>query len=158
MVRLADLSALDQANMLRKIPTLPQFPGRPWARGPALAQRRIALVTTAGLHMRGDRPWAPGGGGADYRVIPGDAVAADVVMSHLSVNFDRSGFQQDWNVAFPLERLKELARDGLVGAVAAFHYAFMGAISPVTRYEEKARELASHLKHDKVDGVVLCPV
>lgn len=158
MVRLADLSAPDQENMLRKVPTLPQFPGRPWATGPSLAQRRIALVTTAGLHLRTDRPYGPGGGGADYRAIPGDAAAHDVVMSHLSVNFDRSGFQQDWNVAFPLERLKELVRDRVVGAVAAFHYSFMGAISPVTRYEQTARELAAHLKADDVDGVVLCPV
>lgn len=158
MVRLADLSALDQENMLKKVPTLPQLPGRPWAQGPALAKRRIALVTTAGLHLRSDRPYGPGGGGTDYRVIPAEAAAGDIVMSHLSVNFDRSGFQQDWNVAFPLERLKELVRDKVVGSVAAFHYSFMGAISPITRYEAKARELAAHLKADNVDGVLLCPV
>jgi len=158
LVRLTDLSALDQDNMLKKVPTLPQLSGRPWVSGPALARRRIALITTAGLHLRSDRPYGPGGGGTDYRVIPGDAAAGDVVMSHLSVNFDRSGFQQDWNVAFPLERLKELVRDKIVGSIAAFHYSFMGAISPITRYEAKARELATHLKHDNVDGVLLCPV
>jgi D-proline reductase (dithiol) PrdB len=158
MVRLTDLSALDQENMLKKIPTLPQLGGSPWATGPALAKRRIALVTTAGLHVRSDRPYGPAGGGTDYKVIPGDAAAGDVVMSHMSVNFDRSGFQQDWNVAFPLERLVELARDGIVGSVAAFHYSFMGAISPITRYEAKARELAALLKQDNVDGVLLCPV
>jgi len=158
MVRLTDLSALDQENMLKKVPTLPQLPGRPWVSGPALARRRIALITTAGLHLRSDRPYSPGGGGTDYRVIPGDVAAGDVVMSHLSVNFDRSGFQQDWNVAFPLERLQELVRDKIVGSLAAFHYSFMGAISPITRYEAKARELAAHLKGDNVDGVLLCPV
>jgi len=158
MVRLADLSAVDQENMLKKVPTLPQLPGRPWVQGPALSQRRIALITTAGLHLRSDRPYSPGGGGTDYRVIPGDTEAGAVVMSHLSVNFDRSGFQQDWNVAFPLERLKELVRDKVVGSIAAMHYSFMGAISPITRYEAKARELAAHLKDDNVDGVLLCPV
>ena len=158
MVRLSDLSAMDRENMLKKIPTLPQLTGRPWATGPALGQRRIALVTTAGLHLRSDRPYGPGGGGTDYKVIPGDAHAGDIVMSHMSVNFDRSGFQQDWNVAFPLERLIELVREKLVGSVAAFHYSFMGAISPITRYEEKACELAALLKRDNVDGVLLCPV
>jgi hypothetical protein len=49
-------------------------------------------------------------------------------------------------------------RDKLVGAIAAFHYAFMGAVSPVSQYEPKARELASLLKKDQVDGVLLCPV
>jgi D-proline reductase (dithiol) PrdB len=142
--------------MLQKIPTLPRLDGRPWVRGPSLARRRVAIVSTAGLHVRGDRPF--GNGGMDYRVIPGDIAAGDIVMSHTSVNFDRSGFQADWNVAFPLDRLKELARDELVGSVAGFHYSFMGAVSPVTRYEPKARELAGLLKQDQVDAVLLSPV
>ena len=157
MVRLADLPEWDRDNMLKKVPTLPRFDDRPWVNGTPLAKRRVAIVTTAGLHVRGDRPFG-GATGMDYRVIPGDATAGDLVMSHLSVNFDRSGFQADWNVAFPLDRLKELARDKIIGAVAAFHYSFMGAISPVTRYEPKARELAGLLKQDQVDAVLLTPV
>lgn len=94
----------------------------------------------------------------DYRVIPGDIEAGDLVMSHMSVNFDRGGFQEDWNVAFPLDRLKELARDKAIGSVAAFHYSFMGAVSPVTNYESKAGELAQLLRNDNVDAVLLSPV
>jgi D-proline reductase (dithiol) PrdB len=157
VVRLADLAEWDRDNMLKKVPTLPTFAGLPWVSGSPVAQRRVAIVTTAGLHTRADRPFS-GAAGMDYRVIPGDVRASDLVMSHLSVNFDRSGFQADWNVAFPLARLKELVRDKIVGAVAAFHYSFMGAISPVTRYEPKARELAGLLKQDQVDAVLLSPV
>ena len=156
MVRLADLSEPDRQNMLTKVPALPPFPGRPWTTGPVLARRRVAIVTTAGLHVRDDRAFSAGG--MDYRVIPGNAAAGDLVMSHMSVNFDRSGFQADWNVAFPLDRLGELAREGVIGSVAAFHYSFMGAVSPVTRYESKARELAGLLKSDSVDAVLLTPV
>ena len=158
MVRLADLPGWERENMLKRVPTLPRFDGRPWVRGPALAARRVAIVTTAGLHVRGDRPFGSGAVGMDYRVIPGDVATGDLVMSHVSVNFDRSGFQADWNVAFPLDRLKELASDGIVGSVAAFHYSFMGAISPVTQYEPKAGELAGLLKQDAVDAVLLSPV
>ena len=79
-------------------------------------------------------------------------------MSHASVNFDRTGFQSDWNVVFPIDRLKELVRDKIVGTLAAYHYSFMGAIPQVTRYEPKARELASLLKADNVDAVLLTPV
>ncbi len=156
MVRLAALPESDRENMLKKIPTLPRFPQRHWARGPKLAQRRVAIVSTAGLHTRGDRPF--GAGGMDYRVIPGNVGAGDLVMSHMSVNYDRSGFQEDWNVAFPLDRLNELARDKVIGSVAAFHYSFMGAVSPVTNYESKAAELAQLLHKDKVDAVLLSPV
>lgn len=157
MVRLADLPEWDRENMMRKIPTLPKFESVPWVSGAPLSKRRVAIVTTAGLHTRTDRPFS-GATGMDYRLIPGDVRAGDLVMSHLSVNYDRSGFQADWNVAFPLDRLKELVRDRIIGSVAAFHYSFMGAISPVTRYEPKARELAGLLKQDQVDAVLLSPV
>jgi D-proline reductase (dithiol) PrdB len=30
------------------------------------------------------------------------------VISHISINFDRTGFEEDWNVVFPLDRLNEL--------------------------------------------------
>ncbi|MEQ1772638.1 MAG: glycine/sarcosine/betaine reductase selenoprotein B family protein [Burkholderiales bacterium] len=158
MVRLADLPESDRENMLKKIPILPKFESRHWARGPALAQRRVAIVSTAGLHVRGDKPFGAGAASMDYRVIPGEVKAGDLVMSHMSVNYDRSGFQEDWNVAFPLDRLKDLAHEKIIGAVAAFHYSFMGAVSPVTNYEPKAKELARLLKQDNVDAVLLCPV
>jgi hypothetical protein len=47
-----------------------------------------------------------------YRVIPAETPASDLVMSHISVNFDRTGFQQDLNVAFPIDRLRELVAGG----------------------------------------------
>ena len=158
MVRLADLSQAEREGHLNRVATLPKFDTRPWVRGKPLAQRRVALLTTAGLHLRSDRAFDSGGAGMDYRVIPGDATPGDLVMSHVSVNFDRSGFQSDWNVVFPLDRLKELVRDKIAGSLAAFHYSFMGAIAPVTRYEAKVRELATLLKEDHVDAVLLTPV
>lgn len=158
MVRLVDLSRTDQEHMLKKVPTLPRFEGRPWVRGPALSRRRVAIVSTAGLHTRGDRPFGAGAASMDYRVIPGDVKAGDLVMSHMSVNYDRSGFQEDWNVAFPLDRLKELQQEKFIGSVAAFHYSFMGAVSPVTNYQPKAKALARLLRDDHVDAVLLSPV
>ena len=158
MVRLADLPQAEREGHLNRISNLPQFPARPFVKGAALAKRRVALVTTAGIHLRSDQPFDTGGAGIDYRVIPGDVAPADLVMSHASVNFDRTGFQSDWNVVFPLDRLRELVRDKIVGAVAAFHYSFMGAIPKVERYEPKARELAALLVQDKVDAVLLTPV
>ena len=78
-------------------------------------------------------------------------------MSHLSSNFDRTGFQQDANVVFPIDRLKELATDGVIGAVADFHYAFNGS-APIGTLEAPARQVASMLKKDRVDAVLLTPV
>jgi D-proline reductase (dithiol) PrdB len=78
-------------------------------------------------------------------------------MSHSSVNFDRSGFQEDVNVVFPLDRLRELESSGVIAAISGFHYSFMGA-APIRALELKARELAALLKKDRVDAVLLTPV
>ena len=133
----------------------PSFPTTPWATGPDLSKRRVALISTAGVHRRGDRPFESMSG--DYRLIPGGIPAGDLVMTHISTNFDRTGFQQDWNVVFPLDRLRELAQEGIIGSVADYHYSFMGAIDPVPM-EPKAREVAKLLLKDGVDAVLLVPV
>jgi D-proline reductase (dithiol) PrdB len=155
MARLSDLPEWERPHHLDKIKALPDYGATPFAPGPQLARRRISIVTTAGLHVRGDRPFEVGS--SDYRVIPGDVASSDVVMSHISVNYDRTGFQEDINVVFPLDRLRELEADGTIGSISDFHYSFMGASQGHT-LEGKAQELAQLLKRDGVDAVLLSPV
>lgn len=133
----------------------PSFETKPWVEGPPLRIRRVALISTAGLHRRDDRPFQIMSG--EYRIIPGDTTTRDLVMSHTSSNFDRTGFQQDLNVVFPLDRLRELAERAIVGSVASFHYSFMGAADPRSM-ESAARDLAGLLKKDNVNAVLLVPV
>jgi D-proline reductase (dithiol) PrdB len=155
MVRLADLPEWDAKNKLEKVKELAGFDARPWVKPPPLHKARVAIVTTAGVHRRNDRPFGPNA--TDYRIIPGDTRAADLVMTHQSVNFDRTGFQEDHNIVFPIDRLAELASRGVIGSVAALHYSFMGA-TQIRSLEDKARELARLLKSDAVDAVLLTPV
>jgi D-proline reductase (dithiol) PrdB len=152
---MSDLPDWDRQHHLDKIRDLPDFGPTPFVAGPPLGRRRVAIVTTSGLHAQGDRPFSVGS--ADYRVIPGATPASSLRMSHVSVNFDRSGFQEDVNVVFPLDRLRELEAEGVVGSISAFHYSFMGAAS-IRALEPKARELAGLLKKDRVDAVLLTPV
>ena len=155
MARLTEFSTSEQAHHLQKIRDLPDFGATPFVPGPPLRDRRVAIITTSGVHARGDRPFTIGA--TDYRVIPGDTPAANLLMSHVSVNFDRSGFQEDINVVFPVDRLRELAAGGEIGSVSNFHYSFMGA-APIRGLEPNARELVSLLKKDRVDAVLLTPV
>jgi len=155
MVRLADLPEWDRKNKLDKVKELTGFDARPWVKPPPLARCRIAIVTTAGLHRIGDRPF--GQRATDYRIIPGDTPASELVMSHQSVNFDRTGFQEDHNVAFPIDRLNELAQRKIIGSVAAYHYSFMGA-TQIRDLEAKSGELGGLLKKDDVDAVLLTPI
>lgn len=132
----------------------PDLGDTPLIEGPPLSERRVAIITTAGLQRPGDRPF--GFGSSDYRVLPSEA-ASSLQMSHLSTNFDRSGFQQDLNVVFPIDRLGELATDGVIGSVADYHYSFMGASDPLTM-KDAADQLAGLLRQDQVDAVLLTPV
>lgn len=128
---------------------------RPWVNGPPLSERRVAIVSTAALNLRTDAVFHPGS--TDYRIIPGDVEPGDVMMSHISVNFDRTGFQQDVNVCFPLERLHELAAEGVIGSVANFHYTLSGA-TDAPDLEQSARQIAQQMKADDVDTVLLVPI
>ncbi len=154
MVRLEDLSE----GLRKGLENLqcPTFETQSWVKGPPLSKRRVAIVSTAGLHGRDDRPFTRGAGDF-YRVIPSSINANDLLMSHASAGFDRSGFQQDWNVVFPIDLLRDFAEEGIIGSVAEFHYSFMGADNPM-RWEQQASFVANLLRKDKVDAVLLVPV
>ncbi len=153
MTRLSNLPPA-QAKRLAEL-DCPDFATRPFVSGPALSRRRVAIVSSAGLVVRGEEPFR--GRDPDYRAIPGTTAPENLLMSHISINFDRTGFQEDWNVVFPLDRLDELAAAGTIGSVARTHYSFMGATDPV-QMEPHSRELAGRLKQDGVDAVILSPV
>jgi D-proline reductase (dithiol) PrdB len=153
MVRLADLPPA-QAQRLAAF-DCPNFATQPWVTGPPLSRRRVAIVSSAGLVVRGSVPFR--GRHPDYHMIPPGTRPDDLLISHVSINFDRTGFQEDWNVVFPIDRLNELVAQRTIGSVADTHYSFMGAAEP-DLIEPHARELAGRLKRDGVDSVVLAPV
>ena len=153
MTRLTSLPPA-QAQRLAEL-ECPAFKTRPWVAGAALPLRRVAIVSSAGLVVRGENPFR--GRDPDYRALPADTKPEELLISHISINFDRIGFQEDWNVVFPLDRLNELVAEGVIGSVARTHYSFMGATDPV-EMESHARELAGRLKQDQVDAVILAPV
>ena len=154
MVRLSDLDSGSAQHLLDK--ECPAFESAPFVSGPPLQERRVAIVTSAGLHHRDDQNFSLRD--LSYRVIPDNTDAADLVMTQSSVNYDRTGFQQDINVVFPIDRLRELRDAGEIAEVAKFHYAINGAGWLPHEIETTARELAGMLKEDRVNAVLLVPV
>jgi D-proline reductase (dithiol) PrdB len=134
----------------------PSFETHPWVSGPPLNKRRVAIVTTAGLHGRQDRPFLMSPDDY-YRVIPGNVQANDLVMSHMAASFDRTGFQRDWNVVFPIDRLREMESEGFIGSLADFHYSY-NTVRAQPNEKEPIREIAGLLKKDDVNAVLLFPV
>ena len=121
-----------------------------------LSEARLALVTTAGLHLRGDAPFVSGD--QTYRVIPSGAPASAIIQSHTSIGFDRTAIMRDINVTFPIDRLRELVDRGTVGALSERFYSFLGANrDPKRIVEETGPEVARKLLDEGVDAVLLTP-
>jgi len=149
-----------------RIAAHPGHPPIPWTPvTKTLAASRVALLTTAGVSMKGDAPFdmeserrRPTWGDPSFRRIRSDATAADVEVNHLHIN--TLFIRRDLNVALPLDRLRELAREGIVGAMADTHYSTMGYQGNSTKVleEETAPAIAAAMKSEEVDLVLLAPV
>jgi D-proline reductase (dithiol) PrdB len=134
------------------------LPAAPLAR--PLNQARVALVTTAGIYAPGQpRFESTAFGDHSFREIPGDIETAQLLEGHNSSAFDHRGVAADRNLALPLDRFRELAARGEIGALNHRHFSFMGSIiKPGKLIAETAPEVAALLREDKVDAVFLTPV
>lgn len=153
MARIADIPEPTRSHILAlevaTAATQPFVAPRP------LSSHRVAMVSTAALIRRGDAPFPVGSG--EFRVLPTDLPADALLMSHVSVNFDRSGWQHDINTIYPIDRLRELAAEGLIDSVADAHYSVMGATDP-RAMSETAAAMAEAMHADRVSAVLLSPV
>ena len=153
MVRLADIPEPERTAITDL--NCPVYAATPITPPVSAKQRHVAIVSTAGLIIRGQRPLLARDTG--YRAIEYSVADTDVLCSHVSTNFDRTGFQQDLNVMLPRDRLAELENRGLIGKAAQTHYSFMGATDPA-QLESNARILGKSMLALGVNTVVLAPV
>lgn len=149
-----------------RIPDEPTHAPIPWAplRVP-LAEARVALLSTAGLSMRGDAPFDmemerrdPTRGDPSFRRLRADATSETIESNHLHI--DTSFIERDLNVALPLDRLRELADEGVIGSVAPTHYSTMGyqGSDVSTLEKETAPAIADAMRREQVDLALLAPV
>jgi D-proline reductase (dithiol) PrdB len=149
-----------------RIPDQPQYADIPWTPvRKKLSESKIALLSTAGLSMKGDTPFDmeferknPTRGDSSWRRLRADATAASIEANHLHI--DTSYVLQDLNVALPLDRLRELVGEGIAGAVAESHYSIMGYQgSDSTGLEQQsAPAIAEAMRSEEVDLALLAPV
>lgn len=121
-----------------------------------LSESRVAIVTSAALHRPDQERF--GQTETNFRAL--DRGDRDLVLGHWSPNFDHTGFKLDLNVVYPIDRLEELAAEGVIGDVAPRHFAFAGN-QPDTVSEirlDTGPACAAELKADSVDVVLLTPV
>ncbi|WP_428487010.1 glycine/sarcosine/betaine reductase selenoprotein B family protein [Rhodopila sp.] len=133
----------------------PVFETTPFVAGPPLAQRRVAILSSAALIRRGDPPFPFGSG--ECRFVAADTPAADLLVSHVSINFDRSGWQRDINVIYPIDRLRDLAASGEIAGVAETHYTVMGSTDPA-EMQQAVNQIEGQLRQERIDSILLSPV
>ena len=122
-----------------------------------LSKLTVAIVTAAGVHRRDQDPFniADELGDLTFRTIAADATSADLMVTHH--HYDHSDADQDINVVFPLDLLRELKTEGFIGEVAREHVGYMGYTMQLRRmYEETAPAIAEFIdKKSKADVIVL---
>ena len=129
--------------------------------GKPLSESRIAVVTSAAFYGARQKPFdsAVRGGDYSYREIPEDVTLETLQIGHKSEAFDHAGIERDKNLALPLDRLRELQQEGVIGEVAKRHFSLMGSITaPARLVSITAPEIARKLAEDRVDAVLLTPV
>lgn len=123
-----------------------------------LSALRIALVSTGGVYVAGQPPFdlASHSGDDTLRWISGEVDTTQLKFAH--DHYDHTDCDADPNCMFPIDRLRELAADSVVGSVAAWHAGCMGFIPDPSRFRSStAPQIAERFMNDGVDAAVFSP-
>lgn len=116
-----------------------------------LAEARVALVSTAGAHLPGQRAMGPGG---HLQMIPVDA--PEILLSHDGYDTERAA--RDPEVVFPVRTLRALADSGFIGSLAPTAISTMGYIPRGERVLERlVPGTMDRLRSEAVDLALLVP-
>jgi len=121
-----------------------------------LAECRLGLVASGGIYVTGQVAFHYKDD-TSLRVIPTDVNTTDLRVTHFA--YDLTDARQDPNVVFPIDTLRGLVGAGVIGALAAHAYTFMGGIYSARRVrEELAPRLTECLLAEHVHAVLFVPV
>jgi len=122
-----------------------------------LARSTIAIVTAGGVHLEDQEGFniADELGDLTYREIPPDVAASDLMVTHH--HYDHTDADEDINVVFPIDVLRDLQSEGFIAEIAKKHIGYMGYTMQLkAMYEGTAREIANDIdKGSRADAVVL---
>ncbi len=159
MARLDDLKVHHQLFLKAyRFRSIDWTPGAKLSR--PIAKSKIALISSAGLHLPSQAPFdlSKKGGDVSFREVPADVDVQDLCISHRSSAYDRSGVEVDRNLVFPLERLREMMLRSEIGAVAQRHFSLMGSITaPNKLIRITAPQIAEGLRNDGVEAALFVP-
>ena len=126
-----------------------------------LSKSTIAIVTAGGVHLKSQEAFNISDelGDLTYRESPPDVDSSDLMVSHH--HYDHSDADEDINVVFPIDVLRDLQAEGFIGEIAKKHIGYGYSQQLKAMYEGTAREIANQIdKSSRADAVVLtggCP-
>ena len=122
-----------------------------------LSRATVAIVTAGGVHLEDQEPFniADELGDLTFRTIPGDVDSARLRVTHH--HYDHADADSDINVVFPLDVLRELEADKVIGGIARKHVGYMGYTMQLkAMYEGTAPEIANEIdRGSRADAVIL---
>ena len=117
-----------------------------------LSECTVAFITSGGIHLKSQTPFNTAG---DYtfREIPSDTPSDQLMVTH--GGFDNSDINKDVNAMLPIDRLRELRDQGVIGALVPTLFGFMGGGGNVEKFRnETGPEIARRLKAEGADIVL----
>ena len=121
-----------------------------------LAELRLGVIATGGVYAAGQTAFTFKDD-LTYRAIPSDTQTAELRATHFA--YDLTDARQDINVVFPIDALRTLVADGLVGELAPQLFTCMGGIYSQRRVrDDLAPALVQRCQDDEIDVVLLVPV
>lgn len=125
-----------------------------------LNECRVALIGSAGVRLEGQPPFdsPTKGGDCSYREFPNTLDTQSLAAAAQPYGYDKDAPETDINLVFPMDRFRELERDGTIGCLNYRHFSFgTSIVEPRPLINETAPEVAQLLKADRVDVVFLIP-
>ena len=138
----------------------------------SLSESRLALLASSGHFVEGHDPEPFGAKNmTEEEAIEriDDFLKAAPTLSTIPIDtprerlrvrhggYDIRAAQFDPNVVFPLERLRELEREGAIGELAPEAYSFVGAASQLRLLKQVGPEWVALLKEQRVEVALLVP-
>ena len=124
-----------------------------------LSECRLTLVSSCGVHLKSDRPMdvCHPLGDFTFRRVPSSARPDEIIIHQLKYPHDDA--DKDINVIFPIERLQELAQEGIIGGLTANFFSFIGYNMDPERFEATVAENIARevVGVERADAALLAP-
>jgi len=122
---------------------------------------RLVMISSAGIVTAAQDPFDRfiRIGDSGIREIPCDVDIKTLRETHRSKAFDHTGLRRDPNLAFPVDRLQEMAAAGFIGSLNHRYFSIMGSVTaPAKLIQNTIAQVVPKLVKDKVDIALLIPV